>query len=104
MTRLRAARPPGKPPARVISFDEMWTYVGARHGEKRREAWIWTAVVVVADGRRWSCFEVGGRSEETFSKLLSQLPEARRYRSDDYANGAEKLGQWGVDVQRKRPP
>ena len=84
MTRLRAARPPGKPLARVISFDEMWSYVGARHGEKRREAWIWTAVVEEADGRRWSCFEVGDRSEETFSKLLSQLPEARRYRSDDY--------------------
>ena len=72
------------PPAQVISFDEMWTYVGARRREKRREVWIWTAVVEEADGRRWGCFEVGDRSEETFSRLLSQLPEAERYRSDDY--------------------
>lgn len=84
MTLLRAERPPGKPPARVISFDEMWTYVGARRGEKRRDAWIWTAVVEEADGRRWGCFEVGDRSEETFSRLLERLPEASRYRSDDY--------------------
>jgi len=41
------------------------------------------AVVEEADGRRWDCFEVGDRSEETFSRLLSQLPEAGRYRSDD---------------------
>ena len=81
---LRAERPPGKPPARVISFDEMWTYVGARRGEKRREAWIWTAVVEEADGRCWGCFEAGDRSEETFSRLLERLPEASRYRSDDY--------------------
>ena len=72
------------PPAQVISFDEMWTCVGARRREKRREVWIWTAVVEEADGRRWSCFEAGDRSEETFSRLLSQLPEAGRYRSDDY--------------------
>ena len=52
-------------------------------GRRGGEAWIWTAVVVEADGRRWSCFEVGDRREETFSKLLSQLPEAKRYRSDD---------------------
>ena len=84
MTRIRAARPPGKPSSRVISFDEMSTYVGARRGEKRREAWVWTAVVEEADGSRWGCFEVGDRSEETFSKLLLQLPEALRYRSDDY--------------------
>ena len=59
MTRLRAERQPGMASARVISFDkmwtydEMWTYVGARRGEKRREVWIWTAVVEEADGRRW---------------------------------------------------
>ena len=84
MTRLRATRPLGKPPARVISFDAMWTYVGARRGEKRQEAWIWTAVVEEADGKRWGCFQVGDRSEETFSRLLGQLPEAGKYRSDEY--------------------
>ena len=62
----------------------MWTYVGARLREKRQKVWIWTAVVEEGDGRCWGCFEVGHRSEETFSRLLSQLPEARRYRSDDY--------------------
>ena len=84
MTRIRAARPPGKPTPPVISFDEMWTYLGARRGEQRREVWIWTAVVEAANGSRWGCFEVGNRSEETFSRLLAQLPEAVRYRSDDY--------------------
>ena len=79
MTRLRAARAP----TRVISFDEMWTYVGVRRGEERREAWIWTAEVEEADGRRWGCFEVGDRSEETFSRLLERLPEALRYRVEN---------------------
>ena len=84
MTMLRAERPPGKPSAPVISFDEMWSYVGARRREKRREAWIWTAVVEEADGGRWACFEVGERSEETFSRLLKRLPEALRCHSDAY--------------------
>ena len=58
MTRLRAERQPGMASARVICFDEIWTYeiwtyVGERRGEKRREVWIWTAVVEEADGRRW---------------------------------------------------
>ena len=74
----------GMPQAWVISFDEMWTYAGARRGEERREAWIWTAVVEEADGSRWGCFETGDRSEKTFSRLLERLPEALRYRSDDY--------------------
>ena len=41
-------------------------------------------MVVEADEKRWGCFEVGDRSEETFAKLLLQLPDAGRYRSDDY--------------------
>ena len=45
--------------AKVISFDEMWTYVGARRGKKRRSVWIWTAVVEEKDGERWADFEVG---------------------------------------------
>ena len=40
--------------------------------------------MVEAGGRCWGCFEVGERSEQIFSKLLLQLPEAGRYRSDDY--------------------
>ena len=77
---MRAERQPGKQTTRVLSFDEMRSYVGARHGEKRREAWIWTSVVEEADGRNRGCFEVGDRNEETFSRL----PETERYRSDDY--------------------
>ena len=46
--RERALRRPGVPRARVISFDETWTYAGARRRGKRREAWIWTAAA--ADG------------------------------------------------------
>ena len=57
----------------------MRSYAEARHGEKRREVWIWTAVAEEAEGRRWGRFEVGDRSGETFSKL----PEAGRYRSGD---------------------
>ena len=47
--------------ANVISFDEMWTYVGVRRGEGRRSVWIWTAVVEERDGERWMDFEVGDR-------------------------------------------
>ena len=79
-------------PVRVTSLDEMWTpyrvrgglYVGVRWGEKRREAWVWTAVVEEEDGRRWVDFEVGDRSEATFLELYARLPEAQRYVSDAY--------------------
>ena len=52
----RAARRPEQSRARVISFDEMWTYVGARRRGMRQERWIWTAVVEEYDGRRWTDF------------------------------------------------
>ncbi len=68
----------------MVSFDEMWTYVGARRGEKRKVVWIWTAVVEEEDGSRWMDYEVGGRDESTFLKLYERLPEAEVYRSDDY--------------------
>ena len=45
--RERVAECPFKPvpkPAKVIFFDEMWTYVKVRHGDKRNSVWIWTAV------------------------------------------------------------
>ena len=69
----------------AVSWDEMWTYVGARRKGKRREAWIWTAVVREIDGRRWVDFEVGDRSEAPFLRLYERLPEAGLYRSDAYA-------------------
>ena len=62
----------------------MWSYVGARRRGKRREVWVWTAVVEEADGSRWVDFEVGDRSEETFLRLYARLPEAEKYRSDAY--------------------
>ena len=62
----------------------MWSYVGARRKGKRREVWIWTAVVEERDGSRWVDFEVGDRSEETFLRLYGRLPEAGLYRSDAY--------------------
>ena len=68
----------GTPPdeaSRVISLDEMWSYVGVRRGKKRREVWVWTAVVEEGDGRRWVDFEVGDRSETTFLKLYGRMPE-----------------------------
>ena len=75
--------------ARVISFDEMWTYVGSRRKGKRRSVWIWTAVVEEVDGSRWVDFEVGDRSEDTFLRLYERLPEAERYCSDAY-----KVYEW----------
>ena len=62
----------------------MWTYVGARRPGIRRERWIWTAVVEEEDGSRWTDCEVGDRTEETFLKLYSRLPEAERHVSDGY--------------------
>ena len=69
----------------AVSCDEMWTYAGARKQPKRREVWIWTAVVREFDGRRWVDFEVGDRSEAPFLRLYERLPEAGLYRSDAYA-------------------
>ena len=62
----------------------MWTYVGARRRGKRRDWWIWTAVVEERDGRRWVDFEVGDRGEETFLRLYNRLPEAEEYHTDGY--------------------
>ena len=53
--------------------------MGVQRGEKRREAWVWTAVVEEEDGRRRVDFEVGDRSEAAFLKLYDRLPEARRF-------------------------
>lgn len=72
------------PQVKTISFDEMWTYVEVRRGEKRQSVWIWTAVVEEWDGSRWSDFEVGGRDSATFQRLLRRLPKAAKYRSDHY--------------------
>ena len=69
----------------AISFDEMWTYQRVRHGERRQEVWIWTAVIELPDGRRCVDFEVGDRSSATFLRLYERLPEAERYYSDGYA-------------------
>ena len=55
---------------KVISFDEMWTYAGARRGDKRNWRWIWTAVTEDASGNRWKRFEVVDRSESTLMRLL----------------------------------
>ena len=68
----------------MISFDEMWTYVGVRKGKKRRSVWVWTAMVEEADGNVWFDFEVGDRDLLTFHRLLRRLPAAERYRSDGY--------------------
>ena len=77
-------REDARKPVKVISFDEMWTYVGSRRKGKRNSVWIWTAIVEQADGIRWADYEVGGRDEATFLRLYERLPDAKRYRSDDY--------------------
>ena len=70
--------------ASTIALDEMWTYLGARKGEKRNDLWVWTAVVEERDGSRWMDFEAGGRDESTFLRLLERLPDAERYETDAY--------------------
>ena len=60
----------------VVSFDEMWTYRGARRGDQREDCRIRTAVVREADGSRWVDLEVGDRSESPFLRLYERLPEA----------------------------
>ena len=62
----------------------MWTYQGARHAKKRREVWIWPAVIELPDGRRCVDFEVGDRSGETFLRWYERLSMAERYYGDDY--------------------
>ena len=84
LVQERAAGGPGRKRVRVIAFDEMWSYVQSRRKGKRREVWVWTAVVEEADGFRWVDFELGDRSEETFLRLYGRLPEAELYRSDHY--------------------
>ncbi len=98
----RASRQVGQSCARVISFDEMWTYVGARRRDKRRSVWIWTAVVEESDGRRWVDFEVGDRGEKPFLRLLERLPDARIYETDAYRvyewlpTNRHKVGKYGA--------
>ena len=84
LSRQRMLLRGGQGAARVVSFDEMWTYVGSRRRGKRNSVWIWTAVVEEVDGSRWMDYEVGKRSEATFLRLYERLPEAERYRSDAY--------------------
>jgi IS1 family transposase len=76
----------------------MWTYIGGRHGEKRREAWIWTAVSLDPGGRRRLDFEIGDRSEAPFLRLYGRLPEAGAYYSDSYG----VYEAWLPPAQHKR--
>ncbi len=62
----------------------MWTYLGVRRGERRKDLWIWTAVVEERDGVRWRMYEVGGRDVSAFSRLLDRLPGADKYEADAY--------------------
>ncbi len=65
--------------ASIVAFDEMWTYLWGRRGERRKDLWIWTAVVEERDGVRWRMYEVGDRDLSAFSRLLDRLPGADRY-------------------------
>ncbi len=86
LARQRATGVSGgrRQPARVIALDEMWSYVGSRRKGKRREVWVWTAVIEEEDGSRWVDFQAGDHSEVTFLRLYQRLPEAKVYRSDAY--------------------
>ena len=83
LSRQRKMDSEGQGAAKVISLDEMWTYVGVRRRGIRRDVWVWTAVVEEENGRRW-VDEVGDRTEATFLKLYNRLPEAEQYHTDAY--------------------
>ena len=63
----------------------MRTYRQARHGDKRQDLWIGTAVVQESDGRRWVDFEDGDRSAAPFLRRYARLPEGEQYRRAAYA-------------------
>ena len=87
LTRFLAWRTSGRQDsvrASIVAFDEMWTYLGIRRGERRQDLWIWTAVVEEPDGVRWRMYEVGGRVLSAFSRLLDRLPGTDRYETDAY--------------------
>ena len=87
LTRFLALRTSGRRDSvrvSIVAFDEMWTYLGIRRGERRQDLWIWTAVVGERDGLRWPTYEVGGRDDSAFSRLLEQLPDATGYETDAY--------------------
>ena len=74
---------------KVISFDEMWTYVGSRREGKRNSVCVgtrvWTAVVEDGGyGSLWHGYEVGGSDEIALVKLYERMPDARLHSSDGY--------------------
>ena len=50
--------------------------------EKRNALWVWTAVVEECDGSGWIDFEVCGRDESPFLRLLERLLDAERCETD----------------------
>ena len=91
-------------PARVIAFDEVWTYVKVRRKRKLREVWVWTAAAE-ADCTGGLDFQGGDRSERTFLKLpvvagggaLPQRPlSGVRMAAPGPARGRE---EWGDELE-----
>ena len=82
--RQRIKGAAGQKPEAVVSCDEMWTYRGARLGDKWEDCWIWTAVIQEQDGSRWVDFEVGTAARVHFCGCYERLPEAGMYRRDAY--------------------
>ena len=68
----------------IMAFEEMWTYWEIRRGERRKDPWIWTAVVGDGNGVRWRMYDAGGRDVWVFSRLLDRLAGAARYEIDAY--------------------
>jgi insertion element IS1 protein InsB len=66
-----------------VSFDEMWTYVKYRKGEKRTSIWIWTAILHVKN-KKFKLFFVGDRDVESLKSFISKMPKFNRSFSDDW--------------------
>ena len=59
--------------ASIVAFDEMWTYLEIRRGERRQDLWIWTSVVEERDGIRWRMYEVGGQGRICVLALVGSV-------------------------------
>ena len=65
--------------AKFAVIDESWTYLRARHGQKRIDLWIWNALL---DGVPLST--TGDRGHRAFNYLLNSLPKSEVYYTDYY--------------------
>ena len=55
---------------KVISFEEMWIYVGVRRVASRNSRWIWAVAVEDTSGNRWKDLDVVGQKRSRALALV----------------------------------